>query len=74
MLLSYLGDIKIIKSKTGVWLDANKNITIEEGDIIFTPEKEERDWWQMFKEGLTIVTQVVSVVAIVISVNNMTSK
>jgi protein involved in polysaccharide export with SLBB domain len=54
-------NIKIIKSKTGNWIDANKDVIIEEGDIIFVPESEEVDWFQIFKDGLTIVTQFATI-------------
>jgi len=62
------GSVKIIKNKSGVWLDANEEIVIEEGDMIFVPESEEIDWYDVFKEGLTIVTQVATVILIVINV------
>jgi len=52
------GDIKIIKNKTGIWRDASKSVVIEEGDIVFVPEKEKRDWWVIFKEGLLIASQI----------------
>ena len=61
------GNVKIIKNKSGVWLDAEKNILLEEGDIIFIPESEEIDWYDVFKEGLTILTQVATVVLIVLN-------
>ncbi len=63
--------IKIIKAKTGVWLDADNNVALEEGDIIFTPEKEERDWWQMFREGLTVVTQVGTLAVIMLNLRKL---
>lgn len=60
------GDIQIIKSKTGVWLEASEKVKIEPGDIIFIPEKEERDYWEIFKESLLILTQL-STIALVIA-------
>jgi protein involved in polysaccharide export with SLBB domain len=61
------GSIKIIKNKSGVWLDAEEEIIIEEGDIIFVPESEEINWYDVFKEGLTILTQVGTIVLIVLN-------
>jgi protein involved in polysaccharide export with SLBB domain len=62
------GNIKIIKGKTGTWLDADEHIVIEEGDVVFIPEREEIDWYKVFKESLTILTQIVTVIVIVGSV------
>jgi protein involved in polysaccharide export with SLBB domain len=61
------GKVKIIKNKSGVWLDAEVDILLEEGDIVFIPESEEIDWYDVFREGLTILTQVGTIVLIVIN-------
>ncbi|HFE65466.1 MAG TPA: hypothetical protein ENK14_13790, partial [Caldithrix sp.] len=45
--------IQIIKPRTGTWYDASTKIPIEEGDIIFIPEKPLRDYWEIFKDTLT---------------------
>ena len=63
------GDVKIIKSKTGVWLDADKNVNIEEGDIIFVPERKERNWWEIFKEGLLVASQIATIFFIISNVS-----
>ena len=63
------GNVKIIKGKTGVWLDADEKVKIEEGDIIFVPEKKERDWWEMFKEGLLVTSQIATILFIVSNVS-----
>ncbi|MHA1727512.1 MAG: SLBB domain-containing protein [Promethearchaeota archaeon] len=57
-------NIKIIKNKTGNWVDADKSVIIEEGDIIFVPEKKEHDWWKIIKEGLTVTVQVGTLVVL----------
>jgi protein involved in polysaccharide export with SLBB domain len=49
--------IKIVKSKTGKWLDAD-DVPVEEGDIIYIPERDERDWWKLSKEGLLVLAQI----------------
>ena len=57
---------KIIKSKTGVWLDAEDDeVVIEEGDIIFVPEEEETDWYFVFREAMTITFQVATITLLV---------
>lgn len=63
--------IKIIKPKEGIWLDADEKIVLEPGDIIFVPEKEERDWWEMFKEGLTVVTQLGTLLVILVNLKKL---
>ncbi len=64
------GNVKIIRSKTGVWLDATENMKLEEGDIVFVPEKEERDWWEIFKEFLTVTSQIAAILFIIANVGN----
>ena len=59
--------VKIIKNNTGTWLDAEDDIILEEGDIIFVPEREDLDWYDIFREGLTVVTQLATIVLIVIN-------
>ena len=59
------GNVKIIKSKTGSWQDVDKTTSIEEGDIIFVPEKIDRDWWAVFKEGLIITSQLATILFII---------
>lgn len=63
--------VKIIKPKKGLWLDASKDVVLEPGDIIFIPEKEERDWWEMFKEGLSIATQLGTIALIILNLKNL---
>jgi protein involved in polysaccharide export with SLBB domain len=60
------GKTQVIKNKTGVWFDADEeNLVIEEGDIIFVPEEEEVDWYQVFRESLTIVFQVATIALLI---------
>lgn len=58
-------DVKVIKSKTGTWLDMDSKSSIEEGDIIFVPEKVDRDWWAVFKESLLILTQFATIAVVI---------
>lgn len=55
--LARKGRVNIVKSKTGKWLDADKE-PVEEGDIIYIPEREERDWWRLSREGLLVLAQI----------------
>jgi protein involved in polysaccharide export with SLBB domain len=55
--LARKGRIKIVKSRTGKWLDAD-DVPVEDGDIIYIPEKKEREWMQTIKDYVLILTQV----------------
>jgi protein involved in polysaccharide export with SLBB domain len=63
--------VKIIKPVQGLWLDAKDDIQINPGDIIFIPEKEERDWWELFKDSLTIVTQIGTLAVIILNLKKL---
>ena len=63
------GWTRVINRQTGKWLDAEDETVVNEGDIVFVPEKEPIDWYQFFIESLGIVSQVAAVVLIVISVS-----
>lgn len=62
------GNIKIIKGKTGIWLDAGDEAIIEEGDVIFVPEREEIDWYKVFKESLAIASQLATIVIVITNI------
>jgi protein involved in polysaccharide export with SLBB domain len=67
--LARKGRIKIVKSKTGKWLDAD-NEPVEEGDIIYIPEREERDWWRLSREGLLVIAQIGGIALVIITLFN----
>ena len=47
------------------WLDADEEIRIDDGDIIFIPEKEPSHGWQTFRETLAVVGQLAAIVSTV---------
>jgi protein involved in polysaccharide export with SLBB domain len=59
------GAVKIIKIKSGVWLDADKEIHLEEGDVVFIPEKEDVNWYEIVKDVITVAAQVATIVYII---------
>lgn len=61
------GWVNIIDSKTGKWIDIDDDGSIEEGDIIFIPERNRIDWYSSFLQGLAIVAQVSAVVLVVVT-------
>lgn len=60
------GDIKIIKSATKQWLDADEDVDIQDGDVIFVPEKEPLDGWKIFRETLATLGQIAAITSTVI--------
>lgn len=59
------GDVRVIRVATGEWVQADRAGLLEPGDTIWVPEKADRDYWNIFKESLTVVTQVLTVYLIV---------
>ena len=57
----------IINSRTGKWNDADDGIPINEGDIIFVPERDRVDIYTMFVDGLAIIAQVSAVILVVVT-------
>jgi protein involved in polysaccharide export with SLBB domain len=60
---------RIINSRTGKWLEAEDEIPVHEGDIIFVPEKDKLDWYQFFVETIAITAQIAAIVLVVITVS-----
>jgi polysaccharide export outer membrane protein len=63
------GKVKIIKAKTGNWVDIELNDKPMPGDMIFVPMKWDRDTWSYFREGLTVAAQLGAVVAVIYSIS-----
>lgn len=63
------GDIRVIKGKTGEWVDEDDIVKLEPGDTIWIPEKPQGPkFWDVFKDSLTIVGQLATVIAATIAV------
>lgn len=62
------GDVTIIKSFGQQWDEAEEDSKIEDGDVIFVPEKEPVDGWQLFKDILAITGQVAAITSTIILV------
>ena len=60
--------MRLIKAQTGMWVKPKKNTPIEIGDTIFVPEKQEIDYWEMWKDILLVVSQIATVVLVIQSV------
>ena len=64
-----IGNVIIIKGRSKTWLDAYDDTQIEAGDIIFVPENEYWDWYEIFKDAITITAQLVSIFVLVRSLS-----
>ena len=58
------GDVRVIKAKTGEWLDADDDVLLQPGDTIWAPEEPQgRKFWAVFTEVLSVVAQVAAILA-----------
>ncbi|MBZ0200361.1 MAG: hypothetical protein K8H86_10870, partial [Ignavibacteriaceae bacterium] len=63
------GDVRVIKAKTGEWIDADDVEKLEPGDTIWIPEDPPGPkFWDVFTTTLTILGQVASVIAATVAV------
>lgn len=65
-----INETQIIKGRTGDRLPADDEdeYTIEPGDVIFVPEEKPSNFWEGFATTITIVAQVATIIAVVVSV------
>jgi len=53
------GDVRVIKAKTGEWVDADEDVLLQPGDTIWAPEDPPGPkFWTVFTDVLTVVAQV----------------
>lgn len=58
------GDVRVIKAKTGEWVEADDVEQLEPGDTIWVPEEPPSPkFWVVFTDVLTILAQVAAIVA-----------
>ena len=63
------GEVRIVKAKTGEWVEEDEFLVLEPGDTIWIPEEPPAPkFWDIFKDSLTILGQVATVVAATIAV------
>lgn len=58
-------NVRVIKGKTGKWIDADHVQQVEPGDTILVPEKPPRDGWRIFLDGMQVVSQIVTIIYII---------
>lgn len=59
------GKIRLIRANSGKWVKPKKNTVIEEGDMLFIPEKAEFDYWQFTLDSLRILSQIATLIVVV---------
>ncbi len=58
------GDLRIIRAKTGEWVDADEDVLLQPGDTIWAPEDPPGPkFWDVFTDALTVVAQLAAIVA-----------
>jgi len=65
-------DTRIIKARNGDEFPASNegNYTLEPGDQIYVPEEKQSDFWSGVATAITIVAQIGTIVAVVLSISN----
>ncbi len=58
-------DVRIIKAKTGEWVEADENVKVlRPGDTIWVPEDPPGpEFWDVFTDVLTVLAQLAAIVA-----------
>ena len=57
-------EVRVIKAKTGEWLDAEDVEKLDPGDTIWVPEDPPGPkFWEVFMDGLTVVAQLAAIAA-----------
>lgn len=59
------GKMRLIEAQTGVWSKPNDNTIVEIGDTIFVPEKQDIDYWELWKDLLLVVSQMATIVLVI---------
>jgi len=59
------GKSRVIKADGGAWESLGDAGALDPGDVVFVPEKPERDLWKIFRDGLTVTAQILTVYLVV---------
>ncbi len=60
--------VRVVRAATGQWVEPDADTVPDPGDTIIVPERTEVLWWDAFKDGLMVASQVATVVLLAISV------
>jgi protein involved in polysaccharide export with SLBB domain len=64
-------NIKIIRASKGIWINADDDIEILPGDIIFIPVKKDRDLWKFTRETFTLITQIGTLLVVIMNLRKL---
>ncbi len=59
-------EIRVIRPGTESWIQVSRKTEINDGDILFIPEKEPIDGWKVFRETVAMVGQLAAITATII--------
>jgi polysaccharide export outer membrane protein len=53
----------LIRARSGEWVrDPDRDLRLEPGDVLWVPEKPDRDFWALFRDGMLVAAQAATVV------------
>jgi protein involved in polysaccharide export with SLBB domain len=64
------GKVRIIRARTGERVKVGGDSAVDPGDLVWVPEKPDRDWWKIMRETAVFLAQIGTLVVIVDSVKN----
>jgi protein involved in polysaccharide export with SLBB domain len=64
------GGIRVIRHRTGEWVNADEETPIDPGDAVWVPEKQDRDWWRITREIAIFLGSIATIVLVIDSVND----
>ena len=63
------GDVRVVRSTSGEWIDAGNDIQLNPGDVIWIPENTPSPkFWDVFTTSLQIVGEVASIIAATVAI------
>lgn len=63
------GDVRVVRSTSGEWIDAGTDIKLNPGDVIWVPENTPSPkFWDVFTTSLQIVGEVASIIAATVAI------
>ncbi len=62
-------NIRVIRGNTDEWLKPKKQI-INPGDVVFVPEKIKPDYWKIFRETVSVLAQIGTLILVIDNATN----
>ncbi|MHB8579935.1 MAG: SLBB domain-containing protein [Ignavibacteriaceae bacterium] len=63
------GDVRVVRSNSGEWVNAGDVITLNPGDVIWVPEKTPAPkFWDVFTTSLQVVGEVAAIIAATVAI------